>query len=147
MIERDPMHDLHEQDKETIWKLRHECREHFPQSLPKVLTCVKWNNHIDVAVVSFCHWLLLNMTLAHYFINFFSFVLFHLLKSILVVAVVVVVAAVEEAVVVVFYYIGMPCVKLLVRERSALATLIFTLRVCLSVILSFCHSVCPQLRS
>ena len=32
---------------------------------------------------------------------------------------------------------------LLVRERSALATLIFTLRVCLS----FCHSVCPQLRS
>ena len=34
-------------------------------------------------------------------------------------------------------------VCLLVRERSALATLIFTLRVCLS----FCHSVCPQLRS
>ena len=31
--------------------------------------------------------------------------------------------------------------KLLVRERSALATLIFTLRVCLSVILSFCLSV------
>ena len=30
---------------------------------------------------------------------------------------------------------------LLVRERSALATLIFTLRVCLSVILSFCLSV------
>ena len=30
---------------------------------------------------------------------------------------------------------------MLVRERSALATLIFTLRVCLSVILSFCHSV------
>jgi len=28
-------------------------------------------------------------------------------------------------------------IKLLVRERSALATLIFTLRVCLS-----CHSVC-----
>ena len=32
-------------------------------------------------------------------------------------------------------------VELLVRERSALATLIFTSRVCLSVILSFCHSV------
>ena len=32
--------------------------------------------------------------------------------------------------------------SLLVRERSALATLIFTLRVCLSVILSFRHSVC-----
>ena len=39
--------------------------------------------------------------------------------------------------------------ELLVRERSALATLIFTSRVCLSVIR--CHSlilsVCPQLRS
>jgi len=34
-------------------------------------------------------------------------------------------------------------VILLVRERSALATLMFTLRVCLS----FRHSVCPQLRS
>ena len=32
-------------------------------------------------------------------------------------------------------------VGMLVRERSALATLIFTLRVCLSVILSFCRSV------
>ena len=36
---------------------------------------------------------------------------------------------------------------LLVRERSALATLIFTLRVCLSVIRSVILSVCPQLRS
>ena len=31
---------------------------------------------------------------------------------------------------------------ILVHERSALATLIFTLRVCLSFILSFCHSFC-----
>ena len=36
---------------------------------------------------------------------------------------------------------------LLVRERSALATLIFTLRVCLSVILSFCHSVVLSVRN
>ena len=35
------------------------------------------------------------------------------------------------------------CFSLLVRERSALATLIFRSRVCPS----FCHSVCPQLRS
>ena len=32
-------------------------------------------------------------------------------------------------------------ILVLVRERSALATLIFTLRVCLSVILSFCLSI------
>jgi len=45
-------------------------------------------------------------------------------------------------------YVGLvwnPPTHLLVRERSALATLIFTLRVCLSVIrsviLSFCLSV------
>ena len=36
--------------------------------------------------------------------------------------------------------------EILVRERSALATLIFTLRVCLSVILSFCHSVVLSVR-
>ena len=35
--------------------------------------------------------------------------------------------------------------SLLVRERSALATLIFTLRVCLSVILSFCLSATSEL--
>ena len=40
-----------------------------------------------------------------------------------------------------------PPISLLVRERSALATLIFTSRVCLSVIRSVILSVCPQLRS
>ena len=55
MIERDPMHDHHEQEKEMIWQLRHECREHFPQSLPKLLTCVHWANRIDVAIVSHRH--------------------------------------------------------------------------------------------
>ena len=34
---------------------------------------------------------------------------------------------------------------ILVRERSALATLIFTSRVCLSVILSFCLSATSEL--
>jgi len=51
MIEKDPLHDHHEQDKEVIWKLRHECLVHFPQSLPKLLTCLRWDNHINVAIV------------------------------------------------------------------------------------------------
>ena len=51
MIERDPLHVLHEQDKELIWSLRYECREHFPRSLPKVLGCVHWDDYIEVAMV------------------------------------------------------------------------------------------------
>lgn len=51
MIDRDPLHQLHEQEKEMIWNLRYECREHFPHSLPKLLSCVHWNNYIDVATV------------------------------------------------------------------------------------------------
>ena len=39
------------------------------------------------------------------------------------------------------------CNVLLVRERSALATLIFTSRVCLSVILSFVLSFCLSANS
>ena len=35
--------------------------------------------------------------------------------------------------------------KMQVRERSALATFIFLMRVCLSVIRSFCHSFCHSL--
>jgi len=55
MIGKDPMHEHHEQEKSLIWSLRHECREHFPNSLPKLLTCIHWDNYIDVALVSQCH--------------------------------------------------------------------------------------------
>ena len=54
MIEKDPLHEYHEQDKEVIWKLRNECCYHFPQSLPKLLTCLRWDNHINVAIVRPC---------------------------------------------------------------------------------------------
>ena len=70
MIERDPMHDHHEQEKEMIWQLRHECREHFPQSLPKLLTCVHWDNHVDVAIVSYCHCCLIASDKLNCFISF-----------------------------------------------------------------------------
>ena len=51
MIDRDPLHQLHEQDKELIWLLKYECQYHFPESLPKLISCVQWNNHIDIAQV------------------------------------------------------------------------------------------------
>ncbi|CAH1772431.1 unnamed protein product [Owenia fusiformis] len=49
MIAKDPLEQLCEQEKETVWSLRYECHYHFPESLPKLLSCVKWNSHVDVA--------------------------------------------------------------------------------------------------
>lgn len=51
MIDTDPLDVLDEQDKELIWSLRYECREHFPQSLPNLLSCVHWDNFVDNALV------------------------------------------------------------------------------------------------
>ncbi|XP_041378103.1 phosphatidylinositol 4,5-bisphosphate 3-kinase catalytic subunit beta isoform-like isoform X2 [Gigantopelta aegis] len=51
MVIKDPLTPLFEQEKEFIWMLRYECMEKFPNSLPKVLQSVKWNNHSDVANV------------------------------------------------------------------------------------------------
>ncbi|KAG2462303.1 PK3CB kinase, partial [Polypterus senegalus] len=49
IMERDPLSQLCENEKDLIWKLRHDCRENFPQSLPKLLLSVKWNKHEDVS--------------------------------------------------------------------------------------------------
>ncbi|ELU18517.1 hypothetical protein CAPTEDRAFT_18019 [Capitella teleta] len=49
MIARDPLHQLHEQDKELIWLLKYECQYHFPESLPKLVNSVQWNNHFSTA--------------------------------------------------------------------------------------------------
>ena len=37
-----------------IWLLRYECQFHYPSSLPKLLSCVQWNNYVDVAKVGDC---------------------------------------------------------------------------------------------
>ncbi|KAK2151241.1 hypothetical protein LSH36_371g03029 [Paralvinella palmiformis] len=50
-IDKDPLFDLSENDKMVIWKLRRECLEYFPYSLPKVLNCVQWDDHIQVALM------------------------------------------------------------------------------------------------
>uniref|UniRef100_A0A671T2F3 phosphatidylinositol-4,5-bisphosphate 3-kinase n=1 Tax=Sinocyclocheilus anshuiensis TaxID=1608454 RepID=A0A671T2F3_9TELE len=42
IMERDPLSQLCENEKDLIWTLRYDCRENFPQSLPKLLLSVKW---------------------------------------------------------------------------------------------------------
>lgn len=50
--ERDPLHELHEQERKIIWSLRYDCLAHFPQLLPKLLDCVEWNDHREVSEVT-----------------------------------------------------------------------------------------------
>ena len=54
MIEQDPLaqRDMHVNEKVMVWNLREECRENFSHSLAILLSCVNWNNHIEVAMVS-----------------------------------------------------------------------------------------------
>lgn len=54
IMERDPLSQLCENEKDLIWTLRYDCRENFPQSLPKLLLSVKWSKHEDMAQV--CQW-------------------------------------------------------------------------------------------
>uniref|UniRef100_A0A8C1QU31 phosphatidylinositol-4,5-bisphosphate 3-kinase n=1 Tax=Cyprinus carpio TaxID=7962 RepID=A0A8C1QU31_CYPCA len=49
IMERDPLSQLCENEKDLIWTLRYDCRENFPQSLPKLLLSVKWSKHEDMA--------------------------------------------------------------------------------------------------
>lgn len=43
--DRDPLHELHEQERKTIWALRHHCISKIPTLLAKLLQCVEWNDH------------------------------------------------------------------------------------------------------
>lgn len=49
IMERDPLSQLCENEKDLIWTLRYDCRENFHQSLPKLLLSVKWSKHEDMA--------------------------------------------------------------------------------------------------
>ncbi|KAK1899852.1 Phosphatidylinositol 45-bisphosphate 3-kinase catalytic subunit beta isoform, partial [Dissostichus eleginoides] len=51
IMERDPLSQLCENEKDLIWTLRYDCRENFPQSLPKLLLSVKWSKHEDMAQI------------------------------------------------------------------------------------------------
>lgn len=59
IMERDALSQLCENEKDLIWTLRYDCRENFPQSLPKLLLSVKWSKHEDMAQVRHhirCSW-------------------------------------------------------------------------------------------
>lgn len=51
-MERDALSQLCENEKDLIWTLRCDCKDNFPQSLPKLLLSVKWSKHDDMAQVS-----------------------------------------------------------------------------------------------
>ncbi|XP_059475620.1 phosphatidylinositol 4,5-bisphosphate 3-kinase catalytic subunit beta isoform [Neocloeon triangulifer] len=48
-FERDPRTELHDQDKKSLWRLRHTCMQEFPDMLPKLLECLEWNDRQQVA--------------------------------------------------------------------------------------------------
>lgn len=45
LADRDPLHELHEQEKKMMWSLRHHCLRETPTILAKLLQCVEWNDH------------------------------------------------------------------------------------------------------
>ncbi|XP_047485037.1 phosphatidylinositol 4,5-bisphosphate 3-kinase catalytic subunit delta isoform-like isoform X1 [Penaeus chinensis] len=49
IAERDPLTELHEQERKLIWSLRNTCRQKIPHLLPKLLQCVEWDNNAEVA--------------------------------------------------------------------------------------------------
>ncbi|XP_014479292.1 PREDICTED: phosphatidylinositol 4,5-bisphosphate 3-kinase catalytic subunit delta isoform [Dinoponera quadriceps] len=49
LADRDPLHELHEQEKKNMWSLRHHCLREIPTLLAKLLQCVEWNDHREVA--------------------------------------------------------------------------------------------------
>ncbi|KDR21011.1 phosphatidylinositol 4,5-bisphosphate 3-kinase catalytic subunit delta isoform [Zootermopsis nevadensis] len=52
IAERDPLHEMHDQERKIIWSLRYECLHHVPHLLPKLLDCVEWNDHTEVSEVT-----------------------------------------------------------------------------------------------
>ena len=45
---RDPLSEISEQEKELMWRLRHECLQ-IPDILPRLLDAVKWNIREEVS--------------------------------------------------------------------------------------------------
>ncbi|XP_028178666.1 phosphatidylinositol 4,5-bisphosphate 3-kinase catalytic subunit delta isoform [Ostrinia furnacalis] len=50
--ERDPMYEMHEQDKKNMWALRNHFRTEAPELLPRLLSCVEWGDRAEAASVS-----------------------------------------------------------------------------------------------
>ncbi|CAH0748005.1 unnamed protein product [Diatraea saccharalis] len=50
--EKDPMYEMHEQDKKNMWALRNHFREEAPELLPRLLSCVEWGERAEAAAAS-----------------------------------------------------------------------------------------------
>ena len=48
IADRDPLHDLTEQEKDLIWKIREYCLTRLPDLLPRIIDCVDYTNQEDV---------------------------------------------------------------------------------------------------
>uniref|UniRef100_H2YGB1 Uncharacterized protein n=1 Tax=Ciona savignyi TaxID=51511 RepID=H2YGB1_CIOSA len=51
VIRKDRFDDLYDDDKSLLWRLRIDCREHFPDALSKVLASANWSSYKSVAMV------------------------------------------------------------------------------------------------
>ena len=48
VAKRDPLAEISEQEKVSLWRLRRHCRDKLPDILPRFLDAVKWNSRDDV---------------------------------------------------------------------------------------------------
>ncbi|GCB73653.1 hypothetical protein scyTo_0002733, partial [Scyliorhinus torazame] len=51
IMERKACTEFFEDEKDLVWQLRYEVRDHFPDALAKLLSVTKWNKHEDVAQI------------------------------------------------------------------------------------------------
>uniref|UniRef100_A0A8D0CAT5 Phosphatidylinositol 4,5-bisphosphate 3-kinase catalytic subunit delta isoform n=1 Tax=Salvator merianae TaxID=96440 RepID=A0A8D0CAT5_SALMN len=49
ILERRSHAELYEHEKDLLWKMRYQIRDHYPGALAKLLVVTKWNKHEDVA--------------------------------------------------------------------------------------------------
>ncbi|XP_060115269.1 phosphatidylinositol 4,5-bisphosphate 3-kinase catalytic subunit delta isoform isoform X2 [Heteronotia binoei] len=49
ILERRSHTELYEHEKDLVWKMRYQIRDHYPWALAKLLLVTKWNKHEDVA--------------------------------------------------------------------------------------------------
>lgn len=51
IAEKDPMYEMHEQEKKDIWASRERFRVETPELLPKLLSCVEWGERTQASSV------------------------------------------------------------------------------------------------
>lgn len=51
-LNRDRMHDMHEQERNDIWAKRVDCQIYMPDGLPCLLYCVEWNNRDEISEIT-----------------------------------------------------------------------------------------------